>query len=258
VLDNGTHHFGCTQCGKCCHSLKLPLTAQEAIGWLKDGNSVQVLCEALPWPLEPAADDLQAAHRRRRSFATRSGSLSIRVTAILVANFSGPCPNLQADFRCGIYQRRPLVCRIYPLEINPFIQLKPTHKACPAEAWTADKPLIQQGGQVVDHVAEADIRKSRETDALEVETKRAVCIELGLNSAALVSEGFVVYSPDPAVLLVALTAALHSGDLATSDSGWQLVSSSAKTVEALCESGAIGRVPVKGDRIPYQYVGLQP
>ncbi len=256
MVDNEKLHFGCTQCGKCCHSLKLPLTAHEAIAWLKDGNAVQVLCEALPWPVEPATDDLQAAHRRRRSFATRSGTLPVRVTVILAANFSGPCPNLQADLRCGIYDRRPLVCRIYPLEINPFIRLTPANKACPPEAWTIDKPVIQQSGQVVDRVAQADIRLSRETDAREIEVKRKICIELGLNSAALVNEGFVVYSPEPPVLLKTLSTAVHSGSSVTSEPDWLFISKSAKTISGLSQSGAIGRAINQSDQMPFQYMGL--
>ena len=36
-------HFACTRCGNCCRNLKLPLTVAEAIGWIGDGNSVQVI-----------------------------------------------------------------------------------------------------------------------------------------------------------------------------------------------------------------------
>src|SRR5450631_1131003 len=66
-------HFKCTQCGKCCRDIKLPLTVSEAMDWLRCGHPVQVICEALPWLEEPPADDLKAAHRRRRSFATMAG-----------------------------------------------------------------------------------------------------------------------------------------------------------------------------------------
>jgi Fe-S-cluster containining protein len=110
------------------------LTAAEAVEWLTDGHQVQLICDASPWPEEPPADDHNAAHRRRRSFAVMSGSMPARVVVILVANLAGACPNLMADMRCGIYERRPLVCRIYPAEINPFVQLEPQKKACPPEA----------------------------------------------------------------------------------------------------------------------------
>jgi hypothetical protein len=82
-------HFGCTRCGKCCHDLKLPLTVAEATLWLAEGSEVQIICEAVPWATEPGADDLAAAHRRRRSFPTLSGALPTRISVILAANFSG-------------------------------------------------------------------------------------------------------------------------------------------------------------------------
>ena len=47
-----------------------------------------------------------------------SGSLPTRVVVILTGAYEGPCPNLQPDMRCGIYEQRPLVCRIYPAEIK--------------------------------------------------------------------------------------------------------------------------------------------
>ena len=138
--------FECTMCGNCCHDLRLPLTVAEALAWLGRGNEVQILCEALPWPEEPAADNLQAAHKRRRSFAAMSGSLPTRIVVILTGAFVGPCPNLQADMRCRIYEERPFVCRIYPAEINPFIELVPANKGCPPEAWTPGlAPLVRAG-----------------------------------------------------------------------------------------------------------------
>ena len=114
--------FECTMCGKCCHDLRLPLTVTEAVAWLERGNNVQILCEALPWPEEPPAENRLATHKRRRSFASMSGSLPTRVLVTLAAVYAGPCPNLRPDMRCAIYEQRPLVCRIYPAEINPFIE----------------------------------------------------------------------------------------------------------------------------------------
>ena len=193
-------NFECTQCGRCCRDLKLPLTVTEALDWLRDGHDVQLLCDAVPWPVEPDPEDLKAAHRRRRSFATMSGLLPARVVVILAANLAGACPNLQADFRCGIYQRRPLVCRIYPAEINPLVRLDPANKACPPEAWASDRPLLQREGRVVDAVVRRDIQQSRDTDAVTTEVKRRLCSALHVEYAALVDEGFVVYSPERSVL----------------------------------------------------------
>jgi Predicted Fe-S-cluster oxidoreductase len=143
-------NFACTMCGDCCHNLRLPLSVNEAIRWLECGGDVQVLCEAMPWPVEPSTDDGQVQHRRMRSFAAESGELPIRVMVTVAAAFDGACPHLQPDMRCGAYEARPNVCRIYPAEVNPFIELMLAHKACPPEAWAADRPSLIKGGRIVD------------------------------------------------------------------------------------------------------------
>jgi Fe-S-cluster containining protein len=251
-------HYNCTQCGKCCRDIKLPLTVLEAMDWLRSGHPVQIICEALPWPEEPPADDRKAAHRRRRSFATMSGSMPTRVVSILAANLTGPCPNLQADMRCGIYERRPLVCRIYPAEINPFVQLDPAKKACPPEAWTVDHPLIQRDGRVVDDRVRQDIQQSRDTDAREVGIKRRLCAALELNAAALADEGFVVYSPDGAALLTELARAVDHPDGETIETQWRFISNRAETIDSLALRGAIGSHVRERDNGSFEYFAMRP
>jgi Fe-S-cluster containining protein len=254
-------HFECTQCGKCCRNLKLPLTVFEAMEWLKNGKTVQVICDAMPWPEEPPAEDLKAAHRRRRSFATMSGSLPVRVAVILAADHAGRCPHLQDDMRCGIYETRPLVCRIYPVEVNPFIQLDPARKICPPEAWTVDRPLIQRDGRPVEQRVREDVQKSREADANTTEIKRRMCADLKLNYAALVDEGFVLYSPDRATLLGALVRAVEGPlDQASEQSGgpsFHFISNQPATVASLTMRGAAGSLVHQGDQAPYEYLGFR-
>ncbi|HME37446.1 MAG TPA: YkgJ family cysteine cluster protein [Steroidobacteraceae bacterium] len=249
-------HFGCTQCGKCCRDLKLPLTVAEAIAWLARGSQVQLICEAVPWPVEPAPDDQKAAHRRRRSFAAFSGTLPTRVSVILAANLVGACPNLMADQRCGIYERRPLVCRIYPVEINPFIALDPANKACPPEAWTADQRLIQRDGRVVDERMRRDIQQSRDSDALDVEVKRRLCAALQVNCAALVDDGFVVHSPECAALLAALRHAVDERD-PSAMSEWRFISNRSDTIASLQTRGAVAGLVRAGEAMPFEYIGFQ-
>jgi Fe-S-cluster containining protein len=249
-------HFGCTQCGNCCRNLKLPLTVLETMHWLADGNTVQVICEAMPWPEEPPADDLKAAHRRRRSFATLSGSLPARVAVILAANFTGYCPNLESNMRCGIYDRRPLVCRIYPAEINPFVQLDPARKACPPEAWAGEQPLLLRDGRVMDIRLRENIQQSRDADRRDVEIKRRLCGALKLNSAALADEGFVVYSPDHAVLLAELARAIEEPDSAADEAQWHFISNRAATIDSLAMRGARALAAASGDQSHYEYLGF--
>jgi Fe-S-cluster containining protein len=248
--------FACTQCGNCCRNLKLPLTVAESLRWIDDGNDLQVICEAVPWPTQPPPDDEKAAHRRRRSFAAVSGSVPTQVAVILAGNFVGDCPNLGKDMRCGIYQRRPLVCRIYPAEINPFIRLEPTNKACPPEAWAANGPVLQRNGRVEDEVVRADIALARQNGALDVPIKARLCAALKINAAALVDEGFVVYSPDRAALLHEITRAAQTGS-DIPESSWIFISNQSATVASIASIGGICSLVGTEDERPYQFLGFR-
>ena len=249
--------FGCTQCGACCRGHKLPLTVGEAIGWLNDGHPVQILCDAMPWTEEPAPDDLRAAHRRRRSFPTLSGAVPVRVIAILVADLGPACPNLQPDLRCAIHARRPLVCRVYPAEINPFVTLSAANKLCPAEAWSTSQPPLQVDGRIVDTQVASDILASRNTDAAEVQVKARLCAALRIDHAALANEGFAVYEPEPAALLAALVAAAAAPDTDVPRTAWHIGSNRAATVSALNDIGSSGEY-VSGDGPGFRYLGFHP
>jgi Fe-S-cluster containining protein len=251
-------HFNCTQCGRCCRNLKLPLTAAEAVAWLAEGHEVQLISEAMPWPEEPAVEDPKAAHRRRRSFEALSGSLPTRVIVMLAANLAGQCPNLRADMRCGIYDRRPLVCRIYPAEINPLVQLDPEKKCCPPEAWTDDHPLIQRDGRLIDQRAREDIERWRDADGSSAPIMRRLCAELQLDSAAVADEGFLVYSPDGAVLSRALAGALRERGDGTTRPPWRLITNRAQTFASLASRGARCSLAGEIEDVRYEYLGLQP
>jgi Fe-S-cluster containining protein len=250
-------HFNCTQCGYCCRNIKIPLTAVEAVDWLKDGNQVQIICEATPWSEEPSVEDQKAAHVKRRSFAATSGSMPVRVVAILVANLVGECPNLLPDMRCGIYERRPLVCRIYPAEVNPFIRLEPSKKACPTEAWAAHHPLLIRDGVLMNDVVRADIQRSRDTDALETNLKRRLCAALQIGDAALAQEGFVVHSPTLATLSSALSLAMESSDVTATPTQWRFVTNRSETVRDLAHLGAIAAHWRSSGDARYQYLGFK-
>jgi Fe-S-cluster containining protein len=251
-------NFGCTMCGKCCHDLKLPLSVNEALVWLERGGDVQFLCEAVPWPDEPPADNLQAQHKRRRSFAAASGELPVRVVVVLAASFEGACPQLQPDLSCGVYEHRPNVCRIYPAEINPFIELKPEQKECPPEAWASDKPLLMRAQHIVDAETFARIAESRAADASDAPTKARACADLDFNAAALANEGFVVYSPPVDLAIAALKRARESGDASADLTQWQVVSNRRETVDTLTSVGATGVHYVKTDAPVFDYLGFFP
>lgn len=220
--------FGCTLCGRCCNNHSLPLTLDEAIAWLEDDGSVAIYCEA---HTESLPGDLRAEFRRKRSFPVRCGSSLARVTPIFVAVISGACKNLGQDLKCRIYERRPLVCRIYPAEISPFIQLDTTAKACPPEAWLS-------GDQVINLQLQRLVEESSQTDRNDVLQKMLVCRELKMNIAAVADEGYATYYPEKQRLLDALRK-VRMINVTTEPllDSWNLYSPSEATAESLRGTG---------------------
>jgi Fe-S-cluster containining protein len=254
-----TIRFACTMCGQCCNNLRLPLSFDEAIAWLGRGGTVQLFCEAIPWPEEPPADNPQAQHKRRRSFAGASAALPVRVIATLVAAFDGPCPNLGADMRCAIYDERPRVCRIYPAESNPFIELSPANKACPPEAWGSDKPVFAVQNRLVDAQIAQVIDESRAVDARNAPLKEHLCATLGIDAAALSNEGYVIHTPPRDDLLRALQALVANADHTAPREHappWRIVSNQRASVETLRSIGAQGTHSSECTTAPFGYLGF--
>ncbi|MDR6916372.1 Fe-S-cluster containining protein [Pseudomonas sp. 3296] len=186
--------FSCVGCGKCCTDHHVPLTLAEARMWAADGGQVIVLVEGFPGnglglPVQ------QREHAERRSVLVRSGASEAYVAITFAAYNVGPCRNLDEDNLCRIYERRPLVCRIYPAEINPHIPLNTAIKDCPPESWEQGPDLII-GGQVVDQGLVELIQRSRQADRDDVQAKDAICGLLGIRTTALKGDGFTAYLPD--------------------------------------------------------------
>jgi hypothetical protein len=150
------------------------------------------------------------------------------------------------------------VCRIYPAEINPFIELQPAHKACPPEAWTTDRPLLQRSGRLMDAGIRQLIQESRGTDVREVQAKQRMCAMLRLDSAAMAGEGFVVYSRHRGEMLAALTRPGGDAEPTAPPSAWRFISNQAATVAALVSLGAVGTLVGTADVLPFEYLGFKP
>ncbi|PKH32886.1 Fe-S oxidoreductase [Pseudomonas sp. 43NM1] len=185
--------FSCVGCGKCCTDHHVPLTLKEARMWAADGGQVIVLVEGflsngLGLPLQ------QREHAERRSVRVRSGASEAYVAITFAAYNVGACRNLDEDNLCRIYERRPLVCRIYPMEINPHIPLNTAVKECPPECWEQGPDLIV-GGELVDQELLTLIQRSRQADRDDVQTKDVICGLLGIRTAALKGDGFTAYLP---------------------------------------------------------------
>lgn len=186
--------FSCVGCGKCCTDHHVPLTLAEARMWAADGGQVIVLVEAflsngLGLPAQ------QREHAERRSAVVRSGTTDAHVAITFAAYNVGPCRNLDEDKLCRIYARRPLVCRIYPAEINPHIPLNPDAKDCPPESWQQG-PVLIAGGELVDLELVELIQRSRQADRDDIGIKDAICAMLGIRTTALKGDGFTAYLPN--------------------------------------------------------------
>jgi Fe-S-cluster containining protein len=186
--------FSCVGCGKCCNDHHVPLTLPEARMWAADGGQVIVLVEGflgngLGLPVQ------QREHAERRSALVRSGAAEAYVAITFAAYNVGPCRNLDEDNLCRIYERRPLVCRIYPMEINPHIPLNTAVKECPPESWEKGPELIV-GGELADQELAALIERSRQADRDDIPYKDAICALLGIRTTALKGDGFTAYLPD--------------------------------------------------------------
>ncbi|RKP44916.1 YkgJ family cysteine cluster protein [Trinickia fusca] len=243
-------------CGRCCHDLLLPVTLAEARKWLGRGGQVDVLCEATPWPVEPDSTNAFAGYKRRRTFAASSGTLPIRVAVTLAASFAGACPNLGDDMRCGIYEERPFVCRVYPAEINPFIRLQQEHKLCPSDAWQVRTPFAV-GGVLVDSATRVSIEQSRRAAEDEVNDRRALCERLHIDKASVANEGFLIVSPPREQLLAALLDTQAGNGPGTDNGAWTLISNRRATVDTLAKVGALSELDNGQPGDGYRYVGVQ-
>ena len=230
-------HFACTQCGRCCHDLRLTLSVDEAIVWAGNGHSVQILTEALPWPGQANALEPRTVHDRERSFPAMSGDVPLRIAAVLVAYHEGPCPHLLPDMRCGNYAARPRICRIYPLEGRPFTRHQPERKQCPPEAWAADRPLLMQDDAIADDHDAAIVAEHQLKACTDVPTVMSACTTLGIATAAFANEGMVVHAPDLTSLVAALRSAKSADPAARKPDQWTIVTNRRSTHAFLAEAG---------------------
>lgn len=248
--------FSCIGCGRCCHDLRLPLSVAEAIDWIVRGGEVEILCDALPDMAASGASayaDVQARHRAERAVPGISGALPLAVSITLVAAFSGACPHLLPDMRCGAYHERPDACRIYPAELRPGLALVPAAKACPPETWNADRPVFADEAGVRDPETAAAIARARAAGPADVPAKARLAALLGLDRAALVNEGLVVWRIPPAALLAALRAALIAPLRADTAAGtgadpapagrWTIVAQRPTTLAMIADAEAEGAAP---------------
>lgn len=244
--------FSCVGCGKCCSDHHVPLTLAEAAQWSADGGSVIVLIEGFLADGYGVPAD-QRLHATRRSHPVSSGSTQALVAITFAAYNAGRCRHLDAENLCGIYERRPLVCRIYPMEINPHIPLRPQAKDCPPEAWEQGPELIV-GNRLVDEQLMALIEASRQADRDDIARKEAICKALHMTVTALKGNGFVAYLPDMNAFAAAIERVSTQPLAASTDDAWSFKVAGDPATEALVEAGA--RIET-GDGTHYMFIPLQ-
>ena len=218
--------------------------------WADDGGQVIVLVEAfLSNGLGlPAA---QREHAERRSAVVRSGATEARVAITFAAYNAGRCRNLDEENLCRIYERRPLVCRIYPMEINPHIPLDVTRKDCPPESWETGPQLIL-GGKLVDQELARLIERSRQADREDIALKDRICALLGIRTTALKGDGFTAYLPDMSAFASALDQAPRQAEQQTGE--WQFHVSGDDVASQVLTSGAL---VVTEAPVDYAFISLR-
>ncbi len=212
----------------------VPLTLGEARRWLERGHDIAVVLEAFDehhWPAEPG----KFSHNAGRSVQVASGRHQINVTPIFTGNALTQCPNLDDQNRCGIYEERPLVCRIYPLEISPFIALSPASKICPPEVWDAGEVIFSD--RVTDPVVADEIEESRRSDKRDARAKVAICESLGMTVAAWKEDALAVYLPVADELLAAIER-FDQGQIEAHEVDWRLRIENAELRETVSSRGA--------------------
>ncbi|MEG5266291.1 YkgJ family cysteine cluster protein [Pseudomonas sp. JDS28PS106] len=232
-MENPAVRFACNGCGVCCKGRLIPLTLEESKQWLHRGHDVAVILEAFDdscWPDEPQ----KRSHNIRRSAQVKSGNASVNVVAIFAANALTQCPNLDDQDRCGIYHDRPLVCRIYPMEISPFIALDPLNKVCPPETWSGGDIIVSDGG-VAPELA-AQIEQSKKADWLDAHAKVAICEAMDMTVAAWKEDALAVYLPDRNDLIEAIHR-YDSGFHHQDPGSWSIRVESPTLRKSLAEAG---------------------
>lgn len=217
-MENNPVRFACNGCGICCKNRLIPLTLNEARQWLQRGGDVAVILEAFDesvWPSQPQ----HYAHSAQRAVEVVSADAPIRVVAVMAGNALGQCPSLREDNLCGIYEERPLVCRIYPMEINPFIELQPKEKICPPEVWEEGEVLFTD--RIVDPVLQDQVLRSRQADRDDAQAKVAICAAMGFDVAAWKGNALAVYLPDKTLLQQAIDR-FDAGLDATATVSWKV------------------------------------
>ena len=172
-------HFHCTRCGRCCRA-SIPLGLAEALDYdsefllalvfsmetwnlgdfRKNRPAVPITHEELLTTLAFRKDKLATDQSRETVFQVgRVRSTGERVVTFLSVSACGlgdfkaggaVCPALAPDETCSIYERRPLGCRVFPLdplypEMLQHVPLSALESRLPCDFSEAAPPILADG-----------------------------------------------------------------------------------------------------------------
>lgn len=184
------------------------------------------------------------AWRKATSFAARVGDVPFRINLRLVARHEGACPHLLPDMRCGNYEARPRICRIYPLESRPFEAVEPGRRKCPPEAWHDDLPLLERNGEPADSAAGGVLAAHRQAMIDDAPVKARLASALGFAETAFAGEGMAVCEVAPLALLTAVEEV--SCGLWDGAQDWAIVTNRASTAQMLVDLDCPARLVSAG------------
>jgi Fe-S-cluster containining protein len=97
-------HFACNGCGECCRRLRVALTHRdlERLTRASQAPAASLVAWLAPNDVDP--------NEERANFVLLPGGPRLMV----LAHDSGACRFLDHEARCGVYEARPLDCRLYP------------------------------------------------------------------------------------------------------------------------------------------------
>ena len=256
--------FSCTQCGRCCHDLHIPLTILEAKDWLNKGNKLKILTEAIPWVTGVEISEEALLRKSSMTFGSASGTLSIRVLVTLVGFFSGGCPNLDRTQNCTIYESRPLTCRIYPFEMNPKIPLNPKNKLCPPDAWISELDGTEKNHPesfyLIDSVTKSNIEKIYNSSVLEVHQKEQICTALGIQTCSLSNDGYLFHLVDQVKVLEVLNEITANKNLEVDKSknfiDWLIYTKNTGSLRDISSIGGRGSFPTLSKTSKEEFISL--
>lgn len=231
--------FSCNGCGRCCKGHHIPLTLSEANKWALDGGQIIVLLEGFLSD-ESSLPFIHREHDRQRSAIVKNNTREMHVSITFAAFNSGSCRNLKENNQCGIYETRPLVCRIYPIEINPHIPLKIENKSCDTDTWHGG-PVLMVNGEITDQEMLELVEQSRQADRTDIKQKLDICNLLKINVSALKGNGFTAYLPDMENFKAAMEIASDPNEsdlLASLGQDWMLHTSDADLFKSIALEGA--------------------